>query len=242
VPESIEEEVLAAAAVIVERHAIPAADAIAGGVLSFPGAPAVSFWQRAVEISVAVIALLLFLPVMLIEAIIIRLDTPGPALFRQQRVGLNRKPFTFVKFRTLFNDARERFPELYRYQYTAEQLPELYFKVFPDPRVTPQGRWLRKTSLDELPNFWNLLTGEMALVGPRPEIPEMLPYYKGRMLHKFRVRPGITGLAQISGRGRLTFYETVEYDVQYALNRTFWLDVKIVLKTLWLICVRDGAF
>ena len=111
-----------------------------------------------------------------------------------------------------------------------------------DPRVTPQGEWLRKSTLDELPNFWNVLRGDMALVGPRPEIPEMLPYYEGEMQLKFRVRPGITGLAQISGRGRLGFYETVKYDVEYVKNRSFRLDLKILLITIYKIVARDGAF
>ena len=111
-----------------------------------------------------------------------------------------------------------------------------------DPRVTKEGDWMRRTTLDELPNFWNVLTGEMALVGPRPEIPEMLPYYRGEMLLKFSVRPGITGLAQISGRGRLSFRETVALDVKYVKQRSFWMDAKILLLTVYKIVVRDGAF
>jgi len=118
----------------------------------------------------------------------------------------------------------------------------LKFKNDNDPRVTPQGRWLRRLSVDELPNFWNVLTGDMALVGPRPEIPEMLPYYKGEMLEKFLVRPGVTGLAQISGRGRLGFYETVDLDVSYVRNRSFLLDLRIMARTVALIILRDGAF
>jgi lipopolysaccharide/colanic/teichoic acid biosynthesis glycosyltransferase len=108
--------------------------------------------------------------------------------------------------------------------------------------VTPQGHWLRKSTLDELPNFWNVLTGRMALVGPRPEIPEMLPYYGGDMLLKFTVRPGITGLAQISGRGRLGFHETVALDVEYVRRRSLTLDLKIILLTIQKIVTRDGAF
>jgi len=150
--------------------------------------------------------------------------------------------FRFVKFRTLYADARERFPELYAYRYTPEQLNDLKFKVDADPRVTRCGNWLRRTSLDELPNFWNVLTGDMALVGPRPEIPEMLPYYRGEMLLKFSVRPGVTGPAQISGRGRLTFFDTVAYDVDYARKRSFLYDVKVILTTIRKVVVQDGAF
>jgi lipopolysaccharide/colanic/teichoic acid biosynthesis glycosyltransferase len=202
----------------------------------------VSWLLRLIEIVVAGLALLVTSPLMLFTALVIKFGTPGPALFHQDRVGANFKLFRFVKFRTLYADARQRFPELYAYRYNDQELKQLKFKVENDPRVTPQGRWLRRSTLDELPNFWNVLTGEMALVGPRPEIPEMLPYYKGEMLLKFSVRPGITGLAQISGRGRLGFHETVEYDVEYVRRRSLSFDLKVLLRTVWLIIVRDGAF
>jgi lipopolysaccharide/colanic/teichoic acid biosynthesis glycosyltransferase len=197
---------------------------------------------RLFEIIVALVMLVLSAPAMLIEAFIICRGTPGPALFFQTRVGSLGTPFQFVKFRTLYNDARERFPELYAYQYEPHELATFKFKIEEDPRVTPQGKWLRKTSLDELPNFWNVLKGDMALVGPRPEIPEMLPYYRGEMLWKFAVRPGITGLAQISGRGRLSFKETVALDVDYVRRRSFFLDLQIIAKTVYLCVMRDGAF
>jgi exopolysaccharide production protein ExoY len=197
---------------------------------------------RFFEIVVAAAALIITAPIIAAVALIIRRGTPGPPLFRQKRVGINGRLFTFVKFRTLYHDARERFPHLYAYQYRPEELATFKFKIEDDPRVTPQGRWLRKTTLDELPNFWNVLTGEMALVGPRPEIPEMLPYYRGEMLRKFTVRPGITGLAQISGRGRLSFHDTVRYDVQYASQRSLRLDLKILLTTVRMVLTRDGAF
>jgi lipopolysaccharide/colanic/teichoic acid biosynthesis glycosyltransferase len=205
-------------------------------------APAISFLQRFAEVIIAAVALIVTSPIMLALAMRIRFGTPGPALFFQERVGLDRKLFRFVKFRTLYADARQRWPELYAYQYSPDQLETLHFKVVNDPRVTPEGEWMRKSTLDELPNFWNVLTGEMALVGPRPEIPQMLPYYKGEMLLKFAVRPGVTGLAQISGRGRLSFHDTVALDVQYAKERSFWLDVQIMVKTVVKIITRDGAF
>lgn len=198
--------------------------------------------QRLFEISVASVALVLALPLMLLIALIIRLDSPGPVLFRQQRVGQGGLLFPFIKFRTLYADARQRFPELYAYQYSAQQLSDLKFKVDDDPRVTRVGVWLRKSSLDELPNFWNVLTGEMALVGPRPEIPEMLPYYQGEMLLKYSVRPGVTGPAQISGRGRLGFFETVKHDLDYVRDRSFWYDIRVMLTTIKKVVLRDGAF
>ncbi|WP_321471621.1 sugar transferase [uncultured Paludibaculum sp.] len=205
-------------------------------------APAVSWDQRLVEILVAGVVLLITSPIIAMMALIIKLGTPGRVLFFQDRMGLKGRTFKFVKFRTLYADARQRFPDLYAYQYTDEELRALKFKVTNDPRVTPQGRWMRKTTLDELPNFWNVLTGDMALVGPRPEIPEMLKYYDGHMLEKFSVRPGITGLAQISGRGALGFHETVELDVAYVRNRTLALDLKIILLTLVKMVTQEGAF
>jgi lipopolysaccharide/colanic/teichoic acid biosynthesis glycosyltransferase len=200
------------------------------------------FAQRVVESLIAIVALVITTPIMAAIAVIIRAGTKGRALFWQVRAGKDQKLFTFVKYRTLYDDARKRFPELYRYKYTGEQLRNLRFKVVKDPRVTPEGEWLRKSTLDELPNFWNVLRGDMALVGPRPEIPEMLPYYRGEMQLKFKVRPGITGLAQISGRGRLGFYETAKYDVEYVKNRSFQLDMKILFLTIYKIVTRDGAF
>jgi len=201
-----------------------------------------SLLQRLFEIVFASIVLVLTAPLMLLIALVIRLDGPGPVLFFQQRLGKNGRPFTFVKFRTLYADARQRFPELYAYQYSSEELADLKFKIDNDPRVTRCGVWLRKSSLDELPNFWNVLKGDMALVGPRPEIPEMLRYYHGEMLLKFSVRPGVTGPAQISGRGRLKFTDTVAYDIEYVRRRSFRYDLGVLVKTLRKVVLHDGAF
>lgn len=200
------------------------------------------FMQRVVESIIAATVLLIVSPVLLWVAFIIKRGTPGPVLFRQFRMGKNERPFRFTKFRTLYADARDRWPELYAYTYTPREIEGLTFKIRNDPRVTPQGRWLRKSTIDELPNFWNVLTGHMALVGPRPEIPEMLAYYHGEQRLKFKVRPGITGLAQISGRGELSFNDTVRLDIDYVKNRSMWLDIKLIFLTLYKIAVRDGAF
>ena len=197
---------------------------------------------RLFEITVAALVLLATLPLMLVVAAVIRLGTPGPALFRQRRVGRNGEIFEFWKFRTMYVDARERFPELYAYRYGPGQLDHTRFKQEEDPRLTPQGRWLRKTSIDELPNFVNVLRGEVALVGPRPEIPEMLPYYQGEDLLKFSVRPGITGMAQVAGRGLLTFRETVDLDIRYVREQSRRLDVWIVGRTIRHVVRGVGAF
>jgi lipopolysaccharide/colanic/teichoic acid biosynthesis glycosyltransferase len=198
--------------------------------------------QRLVEILVASVVLVLSSPIQLLVAIIIRLDSPGPALFRQTRVGLDQRPFVFYKMRTLYFDARERWPELYAYRYTPEEVKTLRFKREEDPRITRAGRWLRKSTLDELPNFWNILKGDMAIVGPRPEIPQMLPYYTKEQKLKFTVKPGLTGLAQTNGRGNLSFQETIAWDLEYVRNRSFWLDVRIVLRTAVLVTRLAGAF
>lgn len=209
--------------------------------LTFPSVE-VKVWLRVFEITVGLLVLFFAAPIILAQWLCIRLGTPGNAFFTQDRLTVNAQPFRFLKLRTMYVDARQRWPHLYAYQYSPRELKTLHFKVEQDPRVTPQGRWLRRSSLDELPNFWHVVTGEMALVGPRPEIPEMLPYYHGAMLRKFSVRPGITGLAQISGRGRLGFYETVDLDCQYVETRSVKGDVRILLTTCKMILLRDGAF
>lgn len=208
----------------------------------YPDPIKVSFIQRLLEIIIASAALLFFVPLLVAVALIIRKDSKGPVIFRQRRVAQGGRPFLFTKFRTLYADARERFPELYSYRYSVNEVDSLCFKLQNDPRVTPAGRWLRKSTLDELPNFWNVITGEMALVGPRPEIPEMLRYYNDEALRKFTVRPGITGLAQSSGRGNLRFLEGIEYDLEYVEKRSFTLDVQILWKTLSGIIRQEGAF
>lgn len=200
------------------------------------------YLQRAIDIVVAATILLLTLPLMLAIGLLIRFDSKGPALFHQWRVGKDGKLFLFRKFRTLYVDAKTRFPHLYAYNYSPEEIEKLQFKIPDDPRVTRIGRWLRESTLDELPNFWNVLIGDMTLVGPRPEIPEMLRYYDETTRLKFSVKPGITGLAQISGRGRLKFLQTARYDVEYVKHRSFALDMQILLKTIYKIVRRDGAF
>lgn len=181
-------------------------------------------------------------PLALVIYLRIRFSSPGPVIFAQERVGIGGKTFRFYKFRTMYADARERFPELYAYSYDEDSLKKLKFKVEDDPRVTPEGRWLRKTSLDELPNFWNVVAGNLSLTGPRPEIPEMVQYYTGPMVRKFSVRPGVTGLAQVRGRGNLGFFETVGYDLEYVDNKSLWLDVKIFFYTILSVLKRDGAY
>jgi lipopolysaccharide/colanic/teichoic acid biosynthesis glycosyltransferase len=162
----------------------------------------------------------------------------------RRRVEGYGRPFVFYKFATMYPDARTKFPGLYAYTYSTAELKTLRFKVPDDPRVPPWAAWLRKSSLDELPNFLNVLRGEMSLVGPRPDIPEMVRYYTPEQhRRKLQVKPGMTGIAQIRGRGDLSFQDTLACDLEYVANRTLLLDVKILWLTfLKLFKGREGAY
>jgi lipopolysaccharide/colanic/teichoic acid biosynthesis glycosyltransferase len=142
----------------------------------------------------------------------------------------------------MWENADKEYSELYRYEYSDYEIAHMKFKIVNDPRVTKFGRYLRMTSLDELPNLLNVIKGEMNLIGPRPEIPEMLKYYKSWQLEKFSVKPGITGLAQINGRGLLTFQKTIEYDISYIKRKNIFQDIKIFWKTLMVVVKAIGAF
>ncbi len=198
--------------------------------------------KRAVDLLVSTVALAITLPIIAVLSIITRLDSPGPAIFRQLRVGQNGRVFTFFKFRTMYVDAKERFPELYAYKYTPEEWEQLFYKLPEDPRLTRFGRWLRKTTLDELPNLFNVVRGDMSLVGPRPELPEYVMYYSPEQLLKFSVKSGVTGLAQVSGRGTLPVQDQIDADMEYVSKRSFWFDMSILLRTVRMVLLRHGAF
>lgn len=198
--------------------------------------------KRAADIALGLVGLLISLPLMVVIAIVVRLDSPGPIIFRQVRVGLGGRPFFFYKFRTMRADARQRFPQLYAYRYSDAEIETMRFKILDDPRLTRVGQHLRKTSLDELPNFINVVLGDMSLVGPRPELPEMLRYYKPDQLTKFSVRPGVTGLAQIRGRGVLKFQDTIAADLEYVRSMRLSLDLEIMIRTAVVVVRRVGAF
>lgn len=206
-----------------------------------PRGAAYHWSKRAIDIVLALILLVVMAPVMAVIALLIRLDSRGPAVFTQIRVGRSGRLFRFHKFRTMYVDARERFPELYTYRFADEELPDLYFKLPYDPRCTRVGKRLRRTSLDELPNLFNVLRGDMTFVGPRPEIPEMLPYYEASQYCKFAVKPGMTGLAQVSGRNILRFVETNAKDVEYVHRRSLLLDLTILSRTVGVVLLMIGA-
>lgn len=197
--------------------------------------------KRLIDIVGASFGLLITSPIMLVAAVAVRVESEGPAIFRQTRIGQHGEPFVLYKFRGMYVDAKERFAELYDYQYTPEELSTLVFHPENDPRVTRVGRFLRRTSIDELPNLWNVLRGDLSLVGPRPEIPEMISYYGEHRDLVLSAKPGVTSLAKVSGRDELTFPETLALDVEYVCNRSTRLDLKILLSTAVTVLRQDGV-
>jgi lipopolysaccharide/colanic/teichoic acid biosynthesis glycosyltransferase len=179
------------------------------------------------------------LPVLIALAIIVRIDSPGAPLFRQTRVGRNGREFTVFKLRTMSADA-ESLLEALREQ--NEAADGLLFKIREDPRITRVGRLLRKFSLDELPQLWNVVRGDMALVGPRPPLPGEVAQYGTEVARRLLVRPGITGLWQVSGRSNLSWDDSVRLDLYYVENWSLSLDAMIVWKTFFAILGRNGAY
>ena len=198
--------------------------------------------KRCVDLVVSLLFLIIAIPVFPILALLVRLDSPGPIVFRQRRVGRGGRVFFFYKFRTMRADAKVRYPQMYAYRYSRAEFLDMLLKTPDDPRLTPFGRRLRKTSLDELPNLFNVLRGDMSLVGPRPELPEMVRYYTDEELSKFSVRPGVTGLWQVSGRATLRNGKQLEADVEYVRKRSLAFDIGILVRTFRAVVLRIGAF
>ncbi len=205
--------------------------------------------KRAIDILGSAMLLLMFSPFLLAVAIAIRLTSPGPILFRQTRVGALGKPFTFLKFRSMRVASDQGVHERYVKQFIAgtasrriNSSGEKVFKLVNDPRVTRVGEFIRRTSLDELPQLWNVLVGDMSLVGPRPPIPYEVECYD--LWHQRRVtevKPGITGLWQVYGRSKTCFDDMVRLDLEYARNWSLWLDIKILLQTPIAVLIGVGA-
>jgi exopolysaccharide biosynthesis polyprenyl glycosylphosphotransferase len=195
--------------------------------------------KQAIDFFGALVALILLSPLFAVIAILIRLTSSGPVLFRQQRCGLNGEPFNMLKFRSMSTDAEQRRHELER----LNEMQGPVFKVTNDPRVTPVGRWLRKYSFDELPQLWNVLCGEMSLVGPRPlPVHEVKRFDDPAHRRRLSVKPGLTCLWQISGRNQVTdFRDWVRLDLEYIDNWSLWLDIKILFKTFPVVFTGAGA-
>ena len=207
--------------------------------------------KRFIDIVGSVLALIIFSPIFAVIAAAIKLTSQGPVLFRQERVGLWGEHFVFLKFRSMYvkqgeNPHKNYIEKLIRNNQSANTSgsgEEIVFKLRDDPRITPIGKFLRKSSLDELPQLINVLRGEMSLVGPRPPIPYEVDIYD--TWHRMRllsVKPGITGLWQVMGRSSTTFDEMVRMDLKYVTEWSIWQDIKIILKTPWVVIVGKGAY
>jgi lipopolysaccharide/colanic/teichoic acid biosynthesis glycosyltransferase len=194
-------------------------------------------WKRTFDIFGAGLGLIVFSPVMLVVAVLIKLTSKGPIIFRQQRAGLGGRPFPFLKFRSMVADAEGQKAELVWFN---EQTGPI-FKMKRDPRVTMVGRFIRKLSLDELPQLWNVLQGEMSLVGPRPPTLDEVPYYSKWQRRRLEMTPGLTCFWQISGRSHVGFNEWVRMDIRYATERSFLTDLKILLMTVPAVVSCRGA-
>ncbi len=208
---------------------------------------ATSFIKKLMDITGSLLALLLFSPILMIIGAAVKLTSDGPVFFKQERMGLNGETFTFLKFRSMYSNSdhnrhKDYIKKLIKEGKDDADAPGVY-KLSNDPRITHLGVFLRKTSLDELPQFINVLKGEMSLVGPRPPIPyecELYDIWHKRRL--FSVKPGITGLWQVTGRSSTTFDEMVRLDLKYINEWSLWLDIKLLLKTPWVIITGRGAY
>jgi lipopolysaccharide/colanic/teichoic acid biosynthesis glycosyltransferase len=182
--------------------------------------------KRVMDIICAGLGLILLAPLFLVIGLLIRLDSPGPAFFRQERAGKGGVPFRIFKFRTMY----------------VTPAPTRGFQPAEDPRITRVGRWLRRLSLDEFPQLINVIRGEMSLIGPRPALVYQTERYDSRQRRRLDVRPGITGWAQVNGRNVLSWEEKIEFDVWYVDHCSFWLDLRILVKTAKAVLDQSGLY
>lgn len=195
--------------------------------------------KRTIDVTVSGLGLAVLAIPMAIVAVLIKRDSEGNVLYTQTRLGKNGRPFTMYKFRCMVSDADQRWSELVR---STDGADRRLFKDPNDPRLTRTGKWLRKMSLDELPQLWNVLKGDMSLIGPRPPLPKEVAEYEEWQKQRLLVRPGLTGLWQVNGRSDLSFDEMIHLDLYYAENWSAWLDLKILLRTIPAVLLRRGAY
>ena len=200
--------------------------------------------KRLFDIVFSLTVLVVFSPLYLLLAVLIAVSSPGPIFYIQQRVGKNHRPFNCIKFRTMVINADEVLETLLAKCPKTREEFERDFKLRDDPRITWIGKFLRLTSLDEFPQFWNVLMGDMSVVGPRPLVPEELHKYGNRINRVLTIQPGLTGLWQVSGRNDIPYPQRVQIDVYYVNYRTFWLDLWIIIKTLGVVLFpsNNGAY
>ncbi len=187
--------------------------------------------KRAMDIVASLFGLIILSPLLIIVSILIKLESSGPILFKQERVGLRGKHFVMYKFRSMVINAEELKEKLE----SQNEMSGPMFKIKNDPRVTKVGKFIRKTSIDELPQLINILKGEMSIVGPRPSIPSEVEMFERWMLIRLDVKPGLTCYWQVRGRNNIGFEEWMEMDVEYVSDRNIWIDIKLILKTVWLL-------
>lgn len=185
------------------------------------------FLKRAFDIVASLLAIIIFtvIPVLIVVPIVIRLTSDGPAMYNQVRIGKDQKPFKMYKFRTMIQE---------RYDADGNE-------IMSEKRITKVGRILRKTSLDELPQLFNILNGTMSIIGPRPMLDYQAPRCQGDEFLRFQMRPGLTGLAQVKGRNNIQWEERIQYDIEYVNNFTFWQDIVIIFKTVMLVFKKEGT-
>ncbi|MDU1277995.1 MAG: sugar transferase [Clostridium sp.] len=184
--------------------------------------------KRALDVIASFLGLVILSPILLIVAILIKLESKGPAIFAQSRIGLNGKEFKMYKFRSMVQNAEELKEKLAK----QNEMSGPMFKIKNDPRVTKVGKFIRKTSIDELPQLLNILKGDMTLVGPRPSLPREVEKFESWMLKRLEVKPGLTCYWQVSGRNNIDFYEWMKLDLKYVNDMGFWLDIKLIFKTV----------
>jgi lipopolysaccharide/colanic/teichoic acid biosynthesis glycosyltransferase len=221
------------------------------------------FIKRTFDLVITLFSLLLILPIMAMIALLIKLDSPGPVIFKQERVGAERqtsngrtvwviRTFSFYKFRTMWTDTNPVLHQQYMEAYISgdeaemaklqpDQEPSASYKLNGDPRITRIGKFLRRSSLDELPQLWNVIKGDMSLVGPRPPIPYEVRKYSEHHFGRLATLPGITGLWQVNGRCETTFEEMIQLDLEYIQKQSIWLDLKILILTVPAVISEKGA-
>ena len=202
--------------------------------------------KRCFDSVLSTLVLFLGLPLFLLIALMVKCTSTGPVFYCSMRLGRYGKPFKFWKFRSMYPDADHKLEQLLKSDLTLKREWSLYFKLKNDPRVTPIGKILRKTSLDELPQFWNVLIGDLSIVGPRPYLPserrEIEKIAGLNIDQMLSLRPGLTGIWQTSGRSFLTFEERVKLDLQYAAAHSFLSDLRLIAKTIPMLLFPKGAF
>jgi exopolysaccharide biosynthesis polyprenyl glycosylphosphotransferase len=195
------------------------------------------FWKRLFDLVVAILLFIVLAPLLLTIAMLICLDSPGGIFFKQTRIGKSGRYFTMWKFRSMIKNADQQKHELHN-----EMAGGILFKVKRDPRITRVGRFIRRFSIDELPQLWNVIIGDMSIVGPRPALPEEVIHYTPHQRQRLNVTPGITCFWQITGRSEISFHQQVELDLHYIANQSFRTDMLILLRTIPAVLSGKGAY